>query len=163
MNVYRFLLLLAFSDHSYFLIDLLNNSRFSLSFVSSYSINFPPATNPQISTHQGPQSIVEENLSHHSLQICVCRLKPYYIIYKPVSQSTAIIFLQSKAALFILSFFSTSPTHHALNNVHLPFTIAPEKRDHQGLPSKELVQYVLHSLSFFSFINFSRIDNCLYS
>lgn len=62
-----------------------------------------------------------------------------------------------------LPFISTSPTHHALNNVHLVFTTTPEKSDHQVLPPKELVQYVLHSLSFLIFINFSRIDNCLYS
>lgn len=106
---------------------------------------------------------MEENLSHHSLQICVCQLKPYCIIYKPVSQSTAIIFPNPQQLSSFLSFFYTSPTHHALNNVHLPFTTAPEKRDHQVLPPKELVQYVFHSLSFFFFINFSRIDNCLYS
>ena len=54
-----------------FLTSLLNKSRIGDSFSLSYSINFPPVTNSQISTLKGPQCIVEENRSHNSLQICV--------------------------------------------------------------------------------------------
>lgn len=53
-----------------FLISL-NKPRIGDSFSLSYSINFPPVTNSQISTLKDPQSIVEENPSHSSLQICV--------------------------------------------------------------------------------------------
>ena len=54
-----------------FLISLLNKPRIGDSFSLSYSINFPPVTNSQISTIKDPQSIVEKNPSQSSLQICL--------------------------------------------------------------------------------------------
>lgn len=143
MNVYRFSTLLDSSDYRSFLIGLPSKPSIWVSFSLSQSTNFPPVTNSQISTIQGPHSIVKENSSHNSLQMCVFQLKPQPIIYKLVS-----LLLPPIHSNYLKNFsLSTSSTHHVFNNVLPALPTAPERPLSTITLGITLLLYFLHTLS----------------